>query len=53
MFEQAANSNRHLVALYMDQIDRNMEEIDKYLRIMVAFENDLIKQKNRLGGSTV
>ncbi|OPH46639.1 hypothetical protein BC351_14220 [Paenibacillus ferrarius] len=41
--EQVANSNRHLVALYMDQIDRNLEEIDKYLRTMVAFENDLIK----------
>ncbi|NQX65918.1 histidine kinase [Paenibacillus alba] len=41
--EQVANSNRHLVALYMDQVDRNLEEIDKYLRTMVAFENDLIK----------
>ncbi|GIP30270.1 hypothetical protein J23TS9_54000 [Paenibacillus sp. J23TS9] len=40
--EQVANSNRHLAALYMDQIDRNLEEIDKYLRTMVAFENDLI-----------
>ncbi|OBZ17216.1 sensor histidine kinase [Bacillus sp. FJAT-26390] len=41
--EQVANSNRHLAALYMDQMDRNLEEVDKYLRKMVAFESDLIK----------
>jgi two-component system sensor histidine kinase YesM len=40
--EQVANSYRHLAALYMDQIDRNLEEVDKYLRKMVAFESDLI-----------
>ncbi|RJX37175.1 HAMP domain-containing protein [Paenibacillus pinisoli] len=40
--EQVANSNRNLAALYMDQIDRNLEEVDKYLRTTVAFESDLI-----------
>ncbi|WP_182914409.1 sensor histidine kinase [Paenibacillus sp. 1011MAR3C5] len=40
--EQVANSNRNLAALYMDQIDRSLEEVDKYLRTTVAFESDLI-----------
>ncbi|MFF2889386.1 sensor histidine kinase [Paenibacillus sp. NPDC057967] len=44
--EQVANSNRNLAALYMDQIDRNLEEVDKYLRTTVAFESDLIMLDN-------
>ncbi|RXZ76585.1 HAMP domain-containing protein [Paenibacillaceae bacterium] len=40
--DQVANSNENLTTLYMDQIDRNLEEVDKYLRITAAFESDLL-----------
>ncbi len=40
--EQVANSNRNLTALYMDQIDHNLEEVSKYLKMTVAFESDLV-----------
>lgn len=40
--EQVANSNRNLTALYMDQIDHNLEEVSKYLKMTVAFESDLL-----------
>jgi len=40
--DQVAKSNENLTTLYMDQIDRNLEEVDKYLRITAAFESDLL-----------
>lgn len=39
--DQVAISNRNLTTLYMDQIDRNLEEVGKYLKLTVAFESDL------------
>jgi len=39
---QVAKSNENLTTLYMDQIDRNLEEVDKYLRLTAAFESDLL-----------
>ncbi|GAA4876086.1 two-component system sensor histidine kinase YesM [Paenibacillus vulneris] len=40
--EQVAQSNKNLVSLYMNQIDRNLAEADEYLYKMVAEETDLI-----------
>ena len=38
---QVAQSNKNMVSLYMDQIDRNLEEVDKYLYNQVAQNMDL------------
>ncbi|TBL79902.1 sensor histidine kinase [Paenibacillus thalictri] len=39
---QVAHSYKSLVTLYMDQIDRNLEEVDKYLYNLAALESDLL-----------
>ncbi|MFD0681109.1 MULTISPECIES: sensor histidine kinase [unclassified Paenibacillus] len=39
---QVAGSNKSLLTLYMNQIDRNLDEADKYLYNMAALENDLL-----------
>ncbi|MFU1797796.1 hypothetical protein ACM1RC_28290 [Paenibacillus azoreducens] len=54
--EQVANSNRHFAAIYMDQIDRNLEEIEKHspqecidsLQHKLDFENNLREQMQAL-----
>lgn len=40
--DQVAHSNENVTKLYMDQIDRNLEEVDKYLRMTTAFESELL-----------
>lgn len=39
---QVAQSNANLASLYMGQIDRNLEEVDKYLYNMAAMDTDLL-----------
>jgi two-component system sensor histidine kinase YesM len=39
---QVAQSNKHLISLYMGQIDRNLEEVDKYLFNFAAQETELL-----------
>ncbi|WP_240420987.1 sensor histidine kinase [Paenibacillus periandrae] len=39
---QVAHSNKSLTTLYMDQIDRNLGEVDKYLYNLAALESDLL-----------
>jgi two-component system, sensor histidine kinase YesM len=39
---QVAQSNSNLISLYMGQIDRNLEEIDKYLLELVAADTSLL-----------
>ncbi|NOU93103.1 HAMP domain-containing protein [Paenibacillus sp. LMG 31456] len=40
--DQVAKSNENITALYMDQIDRNLQEMDMYLSMTAAFESDLL-----------
>jgi two-component system sensor histidine kinase YesM len=40
--DQVAKSNMNLISLYMDQIDRDLEETDKYLLKMAARDLDLL-----------
>jgi two-component system sensor histidine kinase YesM len=39
---QVAQSNKNLISLYMGQIDRNLEEVDKYLYNVAAQETSLL-----------
>lgn len=39
---QVAQSNKNLISLYMKQIDRNLEEVDKYLYTIAAQETALL-----------
>lgn len=39
---QVAQSNKNLISLYMGQIDRNLEEIDKYLFGIASLETGLL-----------
>jgi len=40
--DQVSKSNENLTTLYMDQIDRQLEEVDMYLSMTAAFEADLL-----------
>lgn len=40
--DQVTKSNENLTTLYMDQIDRNLEEVNTYLNVTAAFEADLL-----------
>ncbi|MBD2866941.1 sensor histidine kinase [Paenibacillus arenilitoris] len=46
---QVAQSNGNLVSLYMRQIDRNLEEIDKYLLDIVARDTGLLTMERSAG----
>ncbi|UUZ85368.1 hypothetical protein LJK88_18535 [Paenibacillus sp. P26] len=39
---QVAQSNKNLISLYMKQIDRNLDEVDKYLYTIAAQETGLL-----------
>ncbi|TXK86185.1 sensor histidine kinase [Paenibacillus sp. N3.4] len=39
---QVAQSNKNLISLYMGQIDRNLDEVDKYLFTIAAQETGLL-----------
>ncbi|MFB9330872.1 sensor histidine kinase [Paenibacillus aurantiacus] len=39
---QVAQSNKNLISLYMGQIDRNLEEVDKYLYSIASLETGLL-----------
>lgn len=39
---QVADSNRNMLTLYMDQIDRGLEDVDQYLNSLVAVDTDLL-----------
>lgn len=40
--KQVAQSNKNLLTLYMEQIDKSLEEVDKYLYNMAAVNTDLL-----------
>lgn len=39
---QVASSNKNMLILYMDQIDKNLEDVDQYLNNLVAIDTDLL-----------
>ncbi|MGO4271982.1 two-component sensor histidine kinase, partial [Paenibacillus sp. TAF58] len=39
---QVAQSNKNLISLYMGQIDRNLDEVDKYLFNFAAQDTGLL-----------
>lgn len=39
---QVAGSNKNMLTLYMDQIDKNLEDVDQYLNNLVAIDTDLL-----------
>jgi len=39
---QVAHSNKNLISLYIGQIDRNLEEVDKYLYSIASLETGLL-----------
>ncbi|WP_282936190.1 histidine kinase [Paenibacillus sp. RC67] len=41
--DQVAKSNENITMLYMDQIDRTLQEMDTYLSMTAAFESDLLQ----------
>lgn len=48
--KQVFQTNLHTINLYMGQIDRNLDEVDKYLYNTLATEPDFLRLENAISG---
>lgn len=45
---QVAESNRNMVSLYLEQIDKNLNDIDKYFKNLIAMNSDVYNIMNNI-----